>query len=871
MTARELLSQAMRGPKTGGREEAFADAKRHLAWVDLTEAFVQRLRTPMARTEAEGGRLLDPAQGLDLARARLREQAGLERLLEVESQQAATERPRLRACLRDLEDLEASLDLAVRGTELSAYELLVAADLGRGAVVLAELLVAANARTSEDTTLAALLARLGPGVLEGIRLASLVDRLDRSLERDGEVPAVSSHASEALRSARATAKSRRQALVRRAEKLVRRAEMNDRLSDQYWTEREGRVVLPMRSDALGGLRAGGAIIHGSSATGQTMFVEPAELVAENNGLREAQLAVRAEERKVLVELSAAVGEQAALLRTAQRCAVAVDDLCARLELADALGAIAPRLVSPERDEHGDDDAPALELWGARHPLMVLEGVEVVPNDLRARCGGALVISGPNAGGKTVALKTVGMCVLMAAAGLRLPTARPATVPVFDDVITDVGDDQSIAANLSTFTAHMRHVGQALDAAGRGGAGTLVLFDEIAVGTDPEQGAALAEAVLVHLVEAGATVLVTTHYERLKLLATGPHGERIDNAAVGFDIERMRPTYRVHLGAPGSSSAIAVARRLGLDEQVLSEAERLLGDEGLKVDVLLREIADEKERLARAREQLDAERDKLGRQRESLKSRERKLVDGARSRKARAFDAAARELNQLEGELKRKRREIRRAERRDEVPGRGEVVPPAERQLTRHHEKPKPGGEVPPELAVGDVVKVLSLGAEGEVLAIKGADASKVTVQLPLMKTTVARADVRRKGDAETGGAGQSRVKPGKAQPILPSRDFQATSEPTRHFGDDPKAVQAGFDNTVDVRGMRGDDACDEVENYLADALSRDEEIVVVKHGHGSGALRKMVRERLAGLAHAKKWRGGVSKEGGDAVTVVWVG
>lgn len=852
-----------------GREAAFADARRHLAWAEVEAALSQHLRTPMARRAVERGELFDPQQGLTAARARLSEQSGLERLLEVEQQWTASERPRLRASLRELEDLGESLDLAERGAELSAYELLVVADLGRFAVALAELVAAASG-AELDVAVRALLDRLGPGVAEGLRLATLVDRLDRSLDREGEAPEVSTHASEELRAARATVKSRRQGLVRRAEKLMRKTELADRLSDNYWTEREGRVVLPLRSDALGGLRQAGAIIHGSSATGQTMYVEPGELVADNNGLREAQLSVRSEERKVLEALSRAAGEMAGPLRAAQRRAVVVDELSARLELAAALEAVTPRLVSPDRDPDGDD-APALELWGARHPLMVLEGVDVVANDLRARCGGALVISGPNAGGKTVALKTVGLCVMMAGAGLRLPTARPATVPVFRRVVTDVGDDQSIAANLSTFTAHMRHVDQALRAVSEDGGGTLVLFDEVAVGTDPEQGAALAEAVLVHLVTANATVLVTTHYERLKLLATGPHAERFANAAVGFDLARMRPTYRVHLGAPGASSAIAVARRLGLHESVLGEAERLLGDEGLKVDVLLQQIADEKEKLARARETLERERDKLGRQRESLKARERKIVDGARSRKARALDAAAKELNQLEGDLKRKRREIRKAERRDEVPGRGEVVPPAERKLTRHQPPAAPAqGEPPRDLEVGDVVKVLSLGAEGEVVEIKSGG-NKVTVQLPLMKTTVARDDVRTKGEAQTAPKASSRLKPGKATPVFTTPNYETTSRPGRHFGDDPVPVHAGFDNTLDVRGERGEDACDQVEDFLADALARDHEVVVIKHGHGSGALRKMVRERLRTIEHAKKWRGGVSKEGGDAVTVVWVG
>jgi DNA mismatch repair protein MutS2 len=877
------------------------DALRHLGWVRLASLVAQRLRTDMAKTrlldeldavegfldgrlrgltpeqitEQYGARVAAACDRLPMLRPEFEREAAVALLDELDGvallslldQDQDDAGPRLHAALQDLEDLDESLSFARTGSLLSVVELIGVAELCRASARLAALVRAAEGRELhpiEARGLRACVARLG----DLAELPSLLGELDRSIDRQGDEPAIAADASPGLAQARRTVRAARQALLGKADRLLRNPAIAASLRDSYWTERDGRVVLPVRSDSLGAVRERGAIIHGSSSTGQTFFVEPATLVEDNNAVREAELAAAEEERKILRALSAKVAAAAETLRGMQRACVAYDLMHARWRFGAELDAVIPKLVD-ERDA-------AIELRAARHPLMLIDGVDVVPNDILLERGHALVISGPNAGGKTVALETLGIFALMAASGLALPCQGSPSIPVFRQIITDVGDDQSIAANLSTFSAHIAHVRAALEAAAHDGQGTLVLLDEVAVGTDPEQGAALAEAILVALCEAGATVVVTTHYDRLKLLATQPATQpRFHNAAVGFDLQRMRPTFRLSLGVPGSSSAIAVARRLGLPEAVLSTAERLLGDEGVKIDELLRDIEAERQSLARTRERLEREQQRLASRDHEVRLRERRILEGVRSRKARAYTAAVEQLRALERELKDKRRDLRRAapERVDELPTRAEVagaartvlaehraVDEAELEAERADERLEPRG-----LEVGAKVRVLSMNQEGEIVALQGSPPKRAVVQLPNLRTTVKISDLGLPPPDKP----SVKIKPGKATPIL---DFRAAvrEQAAAHFGETPVPVKASVDNTCDVRGQRYEDAQERVVDFVADALGRDQDVVVILHGYGGGALKKAVREILARLSKVKKQRAGLPQEGGDGVTVAWI-
>jgi DNA mismatch repair protein MutS2 len=900
------------------------DALRHLGWTKLLSAVTEHLCTDMARTrvraDLEALDLLDqvgipgvldharisphvraalerlpalrPETEIDAAQARLDELLGIEALILHGEPQG----PEFAAALGRLEDLGDSLVAVSGGALLSVVELIAVAELCRACACLGKAFAETAKQTLDEGWTRGLDAcatrLLSASDSEGVtrerpieQCPSLLALLDRSIDRTGEEPQISSKASPALAEARARLRACKQGLQAKAERLLRTQTIADSLRDRYWTERDGRIVLPVRSDRLGAVRSGGAIIHGSSASGHTFFVEPGELVEDNNALREAELGAAEEERKILRQLTAAVAEQIRTLRGMQEACVELDLMLARLRFGESLGGSSSRgaRIPARFDELPPPGTTRIDLRAAKHPLMLLDGIDVVPNDILLERGHALIISGPNAGGKTVALKTLGVFALMAASGFALPCEGRPRIPLFTHIITDIGDDQSINANLSTFSAHIGHVGEALRAAAEHGLSTLVLLDEVAVGTDPEQGAALAEAILVGLVEAGATVVATTHYDRLKLLATVPPTmQRFHNAAVGFDLAHMRPTFRLSLGVPGSSSAIAVARRLGLPESVLVRAEQLLGDEGVKIDELLRDIEAERQSLARTRERL--ERDALHlRERDSeVRARERRVLEGVRSRRAKAYAAAAEQLRELEIELKSKRKQLRSGQLGLVAEGdaaRGEALPTraaftgarAALAQVRAEAEAEAAADVRREdrvdqtaLAVGDRVRVLSMKQDGEIVALLGNPPKRATVQLPNVRTTVKLDDLLRPQPVATG-----RHKRGKATPIL---DFRASidAQTEAHFGASPVAVKVGIDNACDVRGHRYEDAQEQVERFVADALARDQDVIVIRHGHGGGALRKAVREVLGRLGNVRTHRSGLASEGGEGVTVAWL-
>jgi DNA mismatch repair protein MutS2 len=908
------------------------DALRHLGWTRLLAAVAEHLRTDMARDRLQAdldaielilaGRIgtlddarispavraafdrlpaLRPETELHAAQARQDELLGIEALLLFGERSEAI--PGIEAALGRLEDLGESLAAIVTGGLLSVVELIGVAELCRACEVLASAFATctrpgSGAERADEWTrgLRACASRFVEVGHEATlerpveQCPRLLAELDRSIDRSGDEPQISSKASPMLAEARSRRRAAKQSLQAKAERLLRSPVISESLRDRYWTERDGRIVLPVRSDRLGSVRSGGAIIHGSSASGHTFFVEPGELVEDNNALREAELAVAEEERKILRLLAAAVLEHASTLRGMQQACVELDLMLARLRFGESIGARMPaRFVRTDLDTGLDTGlatgldrgaGPQIDLRAARHPAMLLDGIDVVPNDIVLERGHALIISGPNAGGKTVALKTLGVFALLAASGFALPCDGRPRVPLFRHIITDIGDDQSINANLSTFSAHIGHVGEALRAAAEHGDATLVLLDEVAVGTDPEQGAALAEAILVGLVEAGATVVATTHYDRLKLLATAPAtAQRFHNAAVGFDLARMRPTFRLSFGVPGSSSAIAVARRLGLPESVLTRAEELLGDEGVKIDELLRDIEAERQSLARTRERIERDALRLRERDSEVRARERRVLEGVRSRRAKAYAAAAEQLRELEDELKLKRKHLRQIDpgQAEALPTRATLAGDARAKLAEHRAAAEAEAAADRDmrdmqdrvdadaLAVGDRVRVSSIKQEGEIVALIGNPPKKATVQLPNLRTTVKLDDLVRPQPVATRG----RHKPGKAAPIL---DFRAAiqEQSQAHFGATPVAVKVGVDNSFDVRGHRFEDAQEQVERFVADALARDQDVIVIRHGHGGGALRKAVREVLGRLGNVRAQRSGLVPEGGEGVTVAWL-
>ncbi len=668
-------------------------------------------------------------------------------------------------------------------------------------------------------------------------------------------------ASPALRGLRQRVQQLLQDLSRRTDSLLGESHIEPYLQDRFVTQREERYVVPVRADARTRIRG---IVHGTSASGATVFVEPEEIIELNNKLKLAQLEVAEEERRILAELSMLVEQSAPrVLRNLE--------LLAYLDLIDAGAKLASELrahpVELYETTTNPDEATRIDLRNGRHPLMLLSGVQVVPNDVVLPAGGALVISGPNAGGKTVALKLTGLCVLLARAGLHVPVQEGSRLPWFDKVLSDVGDDQSLEKNLSTFSAHVLNLCEFLRQADPH---TLILLDEIAVGTDPEQGAALAQAVLEGLVERGATVLLTTHYDRLKAMAAD--SPRFHNASVGFDLKELRPTYKLHLGIPGPSSALPVAERLGLPHKLIDRAQSLLQHGQSSVDRLMQTLADERERT----ETMRADAERLRRIAQSEAAEARRAHDEARielqkaRRKAhdeaiQTLQAARRELSDMKTALRAARHKI------EDANGSNQDAPAKELQSAQRRldelshavrgltpAKAGPAGRVPSEdeLRMGTRVYVARLGASGVVASdmAKG----KVVVQVGALRLT---ADV---GELLLVDGSQPE------RPALPQRAPRPKNlaAPLLMSVAAPIVPPRTPDATIDLRGERLPVAVARTEKFVDDALRESRPAVFILHGHGTGILREALREHFAGFPGVRKLYPAGQGDGGDGVTVL---
>ncbi len=698
----------------------------------------------------------------------------------------------------------------------------------------------------------------------GAHLADLGHVYHPILDAFGPDGRLVDHASDALGPLRRALASIKAQLERRMKSLVEDERFAPYLQDTFYTQRDDRYVLPVRHDGKGFVKG---IVHGTSGSGQTLFIEPEEIVDLNNKLKLAECDVLDEERRILARFSGWVAEEADALDAGLVDAERLDVIAAAARLADDLVAAAPVL----------DAAPRLGLLHARHPGMLLAERRCVANDIAVDAGQTLLVSGPNAGGKTVALKTAGLCALMARAGLHLPAESGTVIGWFVDVRADIGDAQNLEANLSTFTGHLVALRTYLTECGPG---TLLLIDEIAVGTDPDQGAALAQAVLEALAARGVTAIVTTHYERLKALGAGD--ERFANASVGFDLERLAPTYKLHLGVPGSSGAFTVARTMGLGDEVVDRAAALLGGGGISVELLLERVADQRRRLEEERamqlaelEALEAERMAVRADREHQRARASKQAEGAYGEAVVSLREARREVDQVRAELRAKAA-AERARAEDLQRARRKIATASKTVHANQPEHNLPPGRAPGdgELVPGTPVILPGLGGRGEVVAAP--ERGRVAVRLGAMHTSVPVAevllDVHRKA-SQPAPARAERRPDGRDGRRPDRRDGGRGPAPEVQLVDgatDGRAVARTLDTTLDVRGQRADDATGALDRFLDEAMLLSRETIFVIHGHGTGALRAAVRAHLKGHAAVQSFRPGGASEGGDGVTVVFL-
>ncbi len=648
-------------------------------------------------------------------------------------------------------------------------------------------------------------------------LDELADAISTSFEPDGTL---ADRASARLRELRSEWHAARQRMLSRMEDLMQRYEPV--LQDRFVTEREGRWVLPVRSDAHERFPG---IVHATSSSGATLFVEPRAVVPMGNRLKVLEADVRREEEaQVYARLTALIADQLPSVEAAANALAIADVRGATARLAHDVALTFPTLV----------DEPALALKRARHLLLALDTPSgVVPSDLTLQAGRAIVVSGPNAGGKTVALKTMGLVALMVRAGMPVPCDEGSTVGLFDVVLTDVGDDQSLQKNLSTFSAHVSNLTEILKETTRG---ALVLLDELAGGTDPREGEALAAGVLDSLCARGGAVAVTTHTTRASGGAPLFADDRFENASVGFDRATMAPTFRLAMGIPGSSSALAVARRFGMPSTVIERAERFLTREDRSFESVVKKLNDERAALELAR----AAAEKREAEAHHAKTRLEAEIESARSREKRFLGEEARELMER---VRRAREDLREAQAKLRTKkADAEVVREAERAIDRVAGEVAIGGplaglvsdveEAPrealraTELRKGARVWVPKLRAEAEIVDVLGGD--HVRVAAGALKLTVAASELRSvvppaPPSRPTSSGGVPRGAPLRAasvhEPAIPTRD-----------------------STCDLRGLRVEDALSMATSFLDRALGEGMRIAFLIHGHGTGALRDAIRK-----------------------------
>ncbi len=643
-------------------------------------------------------------------------------------------------------------------------------------------------RVLQEPVLAALLEPVDP------ELRRLADEIDRRIEEDGSD--VRDTASPLLRKLRAELRNGGARVRDELGRVARSSDVRDALQESFLAERGGRPVLAVRASARSKVPG---VVHDASSTGQTLFVEPFAVVELNNRLAEAAADAREEVERILGELSAAVASRADALQALVESTGALDLALACGGLSQAWGG-APVEIS--------DD---VRLVQARHPL--LDTGTAVPIDLELGGVRALVISGPNTGGKTVALKTIGLAALLHQSGLR-PPAQVAALPVFDQVLADIGDRQSIEMSLSTFSAHLSALVSILESASER---SLVLLDELAAGTDPEEGSALAQALLERLVRQARLTVVTTHYAELKEWASAS-GEAV-NGATGFDPETDEPLYRIALGRPGTSHALRVAERLGLDRAVVADARTRVTPERLRTAELLAEAEAAEREAALVRSELEHALARA-QERESELARELGKVQAAADRaRQEAMTDAERELADARAELRGLRDDLRRARRVEREPEQDRLLGSATERANRAERSLRDlGGPLPQSgaLAAGDPVEAPDVGVRGTIASIRG-------------------------DDAEVIGAAGQRVRIPLAR-LRPSRE--------RAPEDRTPAVQvrtsarSDVSDQLDVRGLPGQEAREQVRRLVDDAALAGLHEVRVVHGRGTGALRAAVRDEL---------------------------
>ncbi|HNX46460.1 MAG TPA: endonuclease MutS2 [Anaerolineaceae bacterium] len=728
-------------------------------------------------------------------------------------------------------DLRPMVDQTLHGITLEAVELLAIRNT---------LVISRNAKRvfEEHAPDALSLAGHAANLSEGL---GLVDLINKTISERGEVL---DGASEALSRIRSEMKVTHARLMERLSRYLNDPNSAHMLQEALITQRGGRYVLPLKSEFKGRIKA---IIHDQSASGATLFIEPIAVVEWNNKYRELELQERDEVLRVLRELSVRVAEQAESLNMTMAAMSILDLALMKARYADDLGAVEPVLLPFIPNPSPHHPGSTIRLRRARHPL--LDPAKAVPIDFELDPETfSVVLTGPNTGGKTVTLKTVGLAVLMAQSGLQVLAQSGSQLSVFRDVFADIGDEQSIEQSLSTFSGHITQLVRVLKKADYR---SLVLLDELGAGTDPQEGSALARAVLSHLLNRRITCVVATHYPELKAFAHATKG--VTNASLEFDLETLRPTYHLIIGLPGRSNALAIAERLGLRQDIIDAARSELDPTELHAEDLLDEIHRQRD-LARenyeasekARREAEAARQKTSARLAQLEADKNAILQKAEGQ-------AEAELEALRAELEKMRREMARmkepAEKTEQVTQLLENLAVVEEQQEKKAKKQaraprprRPEGQI----QVGEKVLVRRLGTEGTVMSV---DPEGLEIQVGMLRLRVRPTDVDRRVAVVEPVAVEKLAAVVTGRTALPTVDSPGLE--------------------LDLRGQRVDEALDALDSYLERGFTAGLIFGRIIHGRGTGALRQAIREALRQSSYIKRWESGGEKEGGDGVSVVF--
>lgn len=657
-----------------------------------------------------------------------------------------------------------------------------------------------------------------------------VPELEREIERcivDGKE--ISDDASPALHSIRRNIRSANDRIRDQLNSIIHSPTYKNMLQDSVITIRNDRYCVPVKQEYKNSFSG---MIHDQSATGATVFMEPMSVVQLNNKIKELHSEEKKEIDRILAKLSENVYEHSGSIAADMDILAKLDFIFAKAELAIAMKATEPKL----------NTRGYINIKKARHPL--LDSKSVVPTDIYlGKDFTTLLITGPNTGGKTVSLKTIGLFTLMGQSGLHISAFDNSELAVFEEVFADIGDEQSIEQSLSTFSSHMSNIVRILDNVTNN---SLVLLDELGAGTDPTEGAALAIAIIQYLHDLGVRTAVTTHYSELKVYALTADG--VENASCEFDVETLRPTYRLLIGVPGKSNAFAISQRLGLPEYIINQAKEVLSHEDVRFEDVITEleiskkaVETEKERAEEYRREAQRLRSEAEKQKQKLEKQRERILNEAREEARRTVSDAKDEADAIVKEIRKLQRDGANLNKIDDKRRQlkqklTSMEPQSVRSLSEHI--------VPKDLKVGDRVYIHSLGQSGIVTSPPD-NSGNVMIKTGIMRVKIGIEDLSLDNTKQQ-------------QPKQQSKRYSGSFRNTKAKDISPE---------VDLRGMMALEAIDKLDKYLDDAYLAGLERVTIIHGKGTGALRSAVQEYLRTNSHIKSYRAGLYGEGEAGVTI----